>query len=316
MPCLQCNRLQSFAAEAFPTDTEDSGVIKDTVQRTQKRIVLVEILPPKRRTLVARKDKVVCPFLVVAAVHHVEEQARALLVELAMPDLVDDQAGGANEGGQCACLLAQPSCVYEFVPKFGRLDEICLQAVLTALVSEHHCQMRLPCPRRTDERDVFVGVNSHQVQRQAAGFHEHLNRGLLFHGADICEDIIHCSDGFHGIFLFLCNPCELGRRESSFRTLLHLSMASQNASLIPSHPFVEVEFLKGVRRFWWLRHLDMRPHRSCWMLFRLTGHNILVFAETVMPAPCYLVRGKQLRQILRIDINMASWRMTLATRPV
>lgn len=90
MPCLQCNRLQSFAAEVFPTDAEDSGVIKDTVQRTQKRIVLVEILPPKRRTLVTRKDKVVCPFFVVAAVHHVEEKARALLVELAMPDLVND----------------------------------------------------------------------------------------------------------------------------------------------------------------------------------------------------------------------------------
>lgn len=142
MPCLQCNRLQSFAAEAFPTDAEDSGVIKDTVQRTQKRIVLVEILPPKRRTLVARKG----PILVVAAVHHVEERARALLVELAMPGLADDQAGRANEGCQCACLLAQPSCVYEFVPKFGHLDEICLQAVLAALVSERHFTKRKGWP--------------------------------------------------------------------------------------------------------------------------------------------------------------------------
>ena len=73
MPCLQGDSFQPFASETFPADAENSGIIKDAVQRAQKRIVLIEILPPKRRTLVARKDKVVCPFLVVAAVHHVEE---------------------------------------------------------------------------------------------------------------------------------------------------------------------------------------------------------------------------------------------------
>jgi hypothetical protein len=38
-----------------------------------------------------------------------------------MSDLVDDQASGADEGGQCACLLAQPSRVYEFVPNSDAL---------------------------------------------------------------------------------------------------------------------------------------------------------------------------------------------------
>ena len=161
MPCLQGDSFQPFASETFPADAENSGIIKDAVQRAQKRIVLVEILPPKRRAFVACKDKVVCPFLVVAAVHHVEEQARALFVELAMPDLVDDQAGGTDEGSQSACLLAQPSGICELVPKLGRLDEISLQAMLAALVPERHCQMCLPCPCRADERNVLVGVNGH-----------------------------------------------------------------------------------------------------------------------------------------------------------
>ena len=131
MPCLQGDRLQPLVAETFPTDAEKSGIGKNSVQRARERIVFIEVLPPKRRALVARKNKVVCPLLVVAAIHHIKEQARALLVKLAMPSLVDDQAGGTDKGCERACLLAQPSGIGELVPKLGRFDEI------SAVLADH-----------------------------------------------------------------------------------------------------------------------------------------------------------------------------------
>ena len=107
-------------------------------QRAQKRIVLVEIFPPKLSALVARKDKIVGPFLVVAAINHVEEQGRALLAKLAMPNLFDDQAGGTDEGSERDCLLVQSPGIGELVPKLGCFDEICLQTVLAAFVCILH----------------------------------------------------------------------------------------------------------------------------------------------------------------------------------
>ena len=57
----------------------------------------MEVLPPERRTPVAGEDDVVRSFLFVTTVYQVEEKAGVLPVKLAVSDLVDDEAGRADE---------------------------------------------------------------------------------------------------------------------------------------------------------------------------------------------------------------------------
>ena len=75
MSHLQGNSFQLLATKAFPSDAENSGIIKDAIQRAQQGIGLLEVFLPLGRRLIARKDKIVGPFLVVTVVNHVEEQA-------------------------------------------------------------------------------------------------------------------------------------------------------------------------------------------------------------------------------------------------
>lgn len=66
---LQRNGFQLLAPVAFTTEIEDRGIIKDTVQSAQKRVVLIEHFPPEGRVLVAGKDQVESAIFVVAAVN-------------------------------------------------------------------------------------------------------------------------------------------------------------------------------------------------------------------------------------------------------
>ena len=40
-----------FSAEALSTDVKDDGIVEDTVERTEERVVLVEVIPPERGRL-------------------------------------------------------------------------------------------------------------------------------------------------------------------------------------------------------------------------------------------------------------------------
>ena len=86
-----------FSPEAFALNVEYRGVIKDPVQRTQQRIVFVEVATPLRRALVAGEYNVEVAFLVVSPVNQVKEQPCILLVKLTVAHFVYNQAGGAHQ---------------------------------------------------------------------------------------------------------------------------------------------------------------------------------------------------------------------------
>ena len=71
-------------------------ISKDAVQRTQKRRVFIKVLAPESRILVAGEDHVEIAFFVVATVNQIKEQPRILLVEFAMANLINNQAGRAD----------------------------------------------------------------------------------------------------------------------------------------------------------------------------------------------------------------------------
>ena len=53
---LEGDRLQLLTSEALAAQLKDRGVVKDPVQRTEQGGVLIKILAPKGRILVAGKD--------------------------------------------------------------------------------------------------------------------------------------------------------------------------------------------------------------------------------------------------------------------
>lgn len=239
MLCTQRVVLQMLATEALTTEGEDGGGIKEAVERAEQRVVLAEDFPPVGGILVAREDHVERAFFVVAAVHHVEEQARVRLVEFAVTNLIDNQAGRPDEAGKERALSARAAGDGELVTQLGRLDEVRLHAVAAALVAERLRKMRLARPRRPDERDVLVRVDGSQrleilelvdvlafqdveievvkrldlLLRQAAGAQEHLDSGLLLLVPEIFEHRRHGLDGFRGKGTFLCQLREFFCRE-------------------------------------------------------------------------------------------------------
>lgn len=93
---LYRNCIQFLSAEALTTQLKYRSLIKDAVQRTQKRRVFIKVLTPESRILVAGEDHVEIAFLIVPAVNQIKEQPRILLVEFAMANLINNQAGRAD----------------------------------------------------------------------------------------------------------------------------------------------------------------------------------------------------------------------------
>lgn len=65
MSGMERNALQPFASETLAPDVEDRGIVKDTVQSAQERVVFIEVLSPERRALVAGKDQIESALLVL-----------------------------------------------------------------------------------------------------------------------------------------------------------------------------------------------------------------------------------------------------------
>ena len=93
---LYRNCIQFLPAEALAPQLEYRSFIKDAVKRTQKCRVLIKVLTPESRILVAGENHVKIAFLVVATVDQVKEQPRIFFIEFAMADLINDQAGWSN----------------------------------------------------------------------------------------------------------------------------------------------------------------------------------------------------------------------------
>ena len=79
-------------------DVEHGSIIKDPVKSKEQRVLFIEILSPQGRASVAGEDDVVRSLLVVPSVDEIEERPGLLLVELTVPDLVDNEAGWAKQG--------------------------------------------------------------------------------------------------------------------------------------------------------------------------------------------------------------------------
>ena len=97
---LQEYVVQLLSAEALAPNIEDRSIVKDAVKGAQEGIVLVECFSPAARALVAGKDNVVIALLVVPSVNKIEEEPGVLLVELAMANLVNNEAGRTDETGK------------------------------------------------------------------------------------------------------------------------------------------------------------------------------------------------------------------------
>lgn len=82
---------------ALSTQLEQHRIVEDPVQRTQQGVVFIELVPPCSGHGVAGEDHVEASFLVVPAVHKVEEQPCVLGIEDTAPDFIDDQTGRLYE---------------------------------------------------------------------------------------------------------------------------------------------------------------------------------------------------------------------------
>lgn len=139
-------------------EVEDHDVVKDPAHRAPEGVVLREAPPPELRLLVAGEDDIEVPIFVVPPVYHVEEQPGVLRVEVAVADLVDDEARGLDEGADGPVLAAVFSGLGQDVVQLRHLDEVRLHHPPAAFVAECHREMCLPRTGRPDEGGVPMGV--------------------------------------------------------------------------------------------------------------------------------------------------------------
>ena len=70
---------------------------------------------------------------VISPVNQIEEQPCVLLIELAMPHLINNQTGRADQTVENRRFLSGPAGGGKLVPQFGHLYEIGLNASLTGV---------------------------------------------------------------------------------------------------------------------------------------------------------------------------------------
>ena len=175
---LQGEGFQAFAAVALALDVEHDGIVKYPVQGTQQGIVLVEVGFPLRRVLVAGEDDVAAALFVVPPVNQVEEQPGVLLVELAVAYLINNETGGTNQSIQYGRLFTGPAGGGELVPQLGHLNEIGLDASLTAFIPKCLSQMGLAGSGRANEGQIPAGIDGRQRRQTLQSF----DIPSLYHG--------------------------------------------------------------------------------------------------------------------------------------
>lgn len=113
---LQGDRLQFLPTEAFAAQLEHRSIIKDAVQCAEQGGVLVEILAPQRRIFVAGENHVEVAFLVVAAVSQIKEHTGTFLVELAVPNLINNKTARTHQSVETGVRLTTTLSCEESVP--------------------------------------------------------------------------------------------------------------------------------------------------------------------------------------------------------
>ena len=160
----------AFSSEAFTLNGEHNGIVKDTVQSTEKRIAFAEVFLPLRRISVAGsvagKDHVVTPFFLVSAVNQVKEQPSVLLVKLTVPNLINDQAGRAHKRSQQNAFPACTASICHSVTQLRHLNEVSLLPLFTAGTAKSLSQMRLSGSGFPNKSEILVGIQGRK-RRQA-----------------------------------------------------------------------------------------------------------------------------------------------------
>ena len=113
---LQGDRLQFLPTEAFAAQLEHRSIIKDAVQCAEQGGVLVEILAPQRRIFVAGENHVEVAFPVVAAVNQIKEHTGTFLVELAVPNLINNKTAWTHQSVETGVRLTTTLGCEESVP--------------------------------------------------------------------------------------------------------------------------------------------------------------------------------------------------------
>ena len=232
---LQGQGFQAFATVALALDVEHDGIVKYPVQGAQQGIVLVEVGFPLGRVLVAGEDDVAAALLVVPPVDQIEEQPCVLLVELAVAYLINNETGGPHKAVQDRCLFTGPAGGGELVPQLGHLNEIGLDAPLTAFIPEGLSQMGLAGSGRANEGQIPAGIDGRQRRQTLQSLHI----PSLYHGeVKVCKGFgvfqrqaAHLQQGLDGS-VHLLLPQMLQNRSHSLKLLRgEFLLLSQNGKL-------------------------------------------------------------------------------------
>lgn len=150
---LYRNCIQFLPAETLAPQLEYRSFIKDAVQRTQKCRVLIKVLTPESRILVAGENHVKIAFLVVATVDQVKEQPRIQAGSDTVLRFYLRQTVSKDGGAQVLCspagLITESDCgpvrkmvlITDVPDRAVTIPASELQAYLDALprlLTEHH----------------------------------------------------------------------------------------------------------------------------------------------------------------------------------
>ena len=89
---VELNLFPVVASMTGPAESEADGLVPESVNGTFKSIILIKEPVPLGEVLVAGQDDASCLFE-TDAVYQLEEEKSLLPVELAVADLIDDEAG-------------------------------------------------------------------------------------------------------------------------------------------------------------------------------------------------------------------------------
>lgn len=138
---------------ALSGERHADGLVPKPVDRAFQRVFLVEQVRPFGQVLVAGKDDA-SGLLGADPVDQLEEQQGLVVVEPAVSDLVDDEAGMLGKPVQQPARRPTDQGLVELVLQLVHLDEVRLDLVAAALVPDGHGEVRLAGSRRPDHDHV------------------------------------------------------------------------------------------------------------------------------------------------------------------
>ena len=159
---VELNLFPVVASMTGPAESEADGLVPESVNGTFKSIILIKEPVPLREVLVAGQDDASRLFE-TDAVYQLEEEKSLLPVELAVADLIDDEAGILGKSVQKSSCAFPDESIMELLLQLIHLDEVGLHLVRAAFVADGHRKMCLSRTRRTYHDDVPLGADEGKV---------------------------------------------------------------------------------------------------------------------------------------------------------